>query len=234
MLVARQKDGKPLESTGPFQIVDTKSTVHGRWVRQVARILVQRVGAVPVQGMKDAAVADGLPGHGGLLPCRPRPGPAPGLVTLRARQILASADRVICFHWLKEQVATLTDPDKIVVASPYLMGGRYLGIDPAKFEGKQRQEVAEANAAMSAFNADVRRLAGEGKTVAIVAAGDPTIYCPWGWIPEHLADPEPHGDSPVSVPSTRQTLPSSTGPWVPATSCCRMATTWPPATRTVG
>ena len=31
-----------------------------------------------------------------------------------------------------------------------------------------------------------------GKTVAIVADGDPTIYSPWGWIPEHFTDLKPN------------------------------------------
>lgn len=189
VLVACRKDGKPLDATGPFQIVDAKSSVQGRWVRQVARILVR-----PAGGALPATTADAEPdspeGPGQL--CLVGLGPGdPELVTLRARDVLRRADRVYCFHWLKDEAASFADPGKIVVASPYLMGGRYLGSKPSDFEGKLRDEVQRANAVMADFNAEVRRLREAGKTVAIVAAGDPTIYSPWGWITEQLADLHP-------------------------------------------
>lgn len=191
VLVAHRKDGEPLGAAGPYQLIDSTSKVHGRWVRQVSRILLRPAGGTAhVQSAENDMPGATLPSGSGVYLVGLGPGD-PGLVTIRTREILKKADRVFCFHWLKEEVSAFADPKKITVASPYLMGGRYLGVDPSKFEGTQRDEVEKANAVLAEFGREVRQLAGAGKIVAIVAAGDPTIYSPWGWIPEHLADLEP-------------------------------------------
>ena len=191
VLVAFRKNGEPLESKGPYMIIDTTSGIHGRWVRQTARILLRPIGGSTAHVHDESATGDEtLQGPGGLFLVGMGPG-NPELLTLRARDILRHADRVYCFNWLKEEVSAFVPADKVVVASPYLRGGRYLDLNPSDFEGKQREQVEKGNAALEEFGKEVRQLVGEGKTVAIVAAGDPTIYCPWGWIPEHLAELNP-------------------------------------------
>ncbi len=52
VLLADRRDGKPLSESGPFQTVESKGKIRGRWVRAVSRIVIQPVSttaAAPTQ-----------------------------------------------------------------------------------------------------------------------------------------------------------------------------------------
>ncbi len=212
VLVARRKNGQPLGSAGPYQIIEPQSKYHGRWVRQVARILVRPIEAASGHAdtshadtshadtsHADTSHADTLPQASELQHVRQRGrlylvgiGPGdPQLVTVRASQVLRDADRVYCYHWLKDEVLAWAHSQAVVVASPLLIGGQFIGREPAEVEASQRERVRQTNHAFEQFRNDVREMLQAGKTVAVAAAGDPTIYSPWGWIPEQLAALDP-------------------------------------------
>ena len=78
-----------------------------------------------------------------------------------------------------------TRPDGIEVASRLLMGGQYCGRDPGDFQGELRERVVQTNQELHKFQSRIRELLAQGKTVILADAGDPTIYSPWGWVPEN-------------------------------------------------
>ena len=77
VLLADRRDGKPLADSGPFQIVESKGRIRGRWVRSVSRILVQPVSASP-PAPRQTRTADAPPAGARRTPSsRPRRPPHP-------------------------------------------------------------------------------------------------------------------------------------------------------------
>ena len=115
----------------------------------------------------------------------------PGLISVKAAQLLKRADIVFCFSWMKDELAPFVRPGVVEVASPLLMGGQYCGQNPDDFSGELQQRVRQTNDALAQLKTRVQAAVAEGKTVAFADNGDPTIFSPWGWVPDLLADFRP-------------------------------------------
>ncbi|MGO8745696.1 MAG: SAM-dependent methyltransferase [Thermoguttaceae bacterium] len=191
VVLVDRKNGEPLDAkTGPYQVVVPDSARYERWIRQVRRILVRPATASPSKKAAGPEATARTGRKGGLFIVGIGPGD-PELITLKAVEILRKADRVFCFVGLKEAVARFTRPDGIEVASRLLMGGQYCGRDPGDFQGELRERVVQTNQELHKFQSRIRELLAQGKTVILADAGDPTIYSPWGWVPEQLTDLNP-------------------------------------------
>ena len=203
VLLADRRDGKPLLESGPFQIVESKGSIRGRWVRAVSRVLVQPVSASPAAPPQTGAV-DARP-TGGAADAKQSGPPAargrvyrvgtgpgdPDLMTFKAADVLGHAEVVFCFDWTKTDIVSRVRHGKVEVASRLLVGGRYCGCDPATYEAETRQRMRDTNDEFRKLSARVRQLVREGKTVAFAADGNPTLYSPWGWITEQFPDLDP-------------------------------------------
>lgn len=111
----------------------------------------------------------------------------PELVTFKAAKVLKDADRVFCFDYLKDEVARFAPPEKIAVASSLLMG-RFRGQGVQDLPPQVRQRACQSAEETAKFLPQVRELVAGGKKVVFADAGDPTLYCPWSWVTEDLAD----------------------------------------------
>jgi precorrin-4/cobalt-precorrin-4 C11-methyltransferase len=206
VLLADRRDGKPLADSGPFQIVESKGRIRGRWVRSVSRILVQPVSTsaadrrqtgAPVAPPADAAAHPKKAAPQAAPAARGKvylvgTGPGdPELMTFKAAKVIERADVVFCFDWTKGDIASRVRPGQVEVVSRLLVGGRYCGCDLAKYEAELRQRVRDTNEEFQKLSARVRELVREGKTAVFAADGDPTLYSPWGWITEQFADLDP-------------------------------------------
>jgi precorrin-4/cobalt-precorrin-4 C11-methyltransferase len=193
VVLADRMNGKPLDAkAGPYQVVVPDSAIYERWIRQVRRILV-RPGIASLSPSKKAAGPEPtvkMGGRGGLYLVGLGPGD-PDLITLKAVEILRKADRVFCAFWVKDEVARFTRPDQVEIAPWLLMGGQYCGRNPDDFQGELRERVVQTNQELRKFQSRIRELLAQGKTVVLADAGDPTIYSPWGWVPEQLQDANP-------------------------------------------
>jgi precorrin-4/cobalt-precorrin-4 C11-methyltransferase len=113
----------------------------------------------------------------------------PDLITLRAIKAIEQADVLFCFESFRDRFA------------PYLKGKEvhygfwrlfpYYGQDPAELEGAERRECEEIARKRNEFIGIIRRAVDQGKTVAILDAGDPMIYGPYAWCLEEFADLDP-------------------------------------------
>ena len=130
------------------------------------------------------AVADDPRPEGGVYLIGMGPG-APDLLTIKARNILKKADRVYCFDFLEHEVARFVGSDALTVASPLLRGKHHMS-DLGGLEGEKRKRALKSIAESERFVRHVQKLVAQGKTVAIAAAGDPTIFCPWSWVMDEL------------------------------------------------
>jgi siroheme synthase len=119
----------------------------------------------------------------------------PSLITVKAADVLRSADMVFCFSWMKDEIAPFVPAGALEVASPFLMGGQYCGQRPEDVSADLRDRVVRTNQELGKLKTRVQKLVAEGKTVVFADNGDPLIFSPWGWVPEHLGEV-----SPVVVP----------------------------------
>jgi tungstate transport system substrate-binding protein len=190
VILADRRDGQPLDAkTGPYQVIVAGVRSHGRWVRQVTRILARPVSASPFGPPSQAprepaptpAVAPGvyLVGTG--------PGD-PELISRKAADVLQSADLVFCYSWMKDELAPFVRPGVVEVASSQLRGGRSFRPRPGETSEEARERVARARQALAELKARIKKLVGEGKVVAFADNGDPSLFSPWGWLPEQLAE----------------------------------------------
>ena len=113
------------------------------------------------------------------------------LVTLKAARILEEADYVFCFGYLKHEVARFVPKKKNTVVSSFLLAKFHCKCSTDISPEEQRKRAKKCAEETAEFLTKVRKLVAEGKTVAFAAAGDPTMYCPWSWIVEDLADLDP-------------------------------------------
>ena len=112
----------------------------------------------------------------------------PELISRKAARLLRKADLVFCYHWMKDELARFVRPGVVEVAPPLLQGGRYFRQNPEELSAEERERVARANEALAKLKARLAKLVAEGKTVAFADNGDPSLFSPWGWLPEQLAE----------------------------------------------
>lgn len=193
VLLANRVNGQPLDAKlAPYQVIVPGSDLHARWIRQVTRIMVQPVTAVPpsVAEAKASAAADGGKARGQVFLVGIGPGD-PELISVKASRLLQRADLVFCYSWMKDELAPLVRPGVVEVASPLLMGGQYCGRNPDDYQGEIQQRVRQTNAALAELKTRIRTAVDQGQVVAFADNGDPTIFSPWGWVPDLLAEFQP-------------------------------------------
>ncbi len=193
VLLANRVNGEPLDAkAAPYQMIVPGSDLHARWIRQVTRILVQPATASPFPTQEAPAgtprTAQETRGRVFLIGTGPGD---PGLISVKAAQLLKQADVVFCFSWMKDELAPFVRPGVVEVASPLLMGGQYCGQNPDDYSGELQQRVRQTNDALAQLKTRVQTALAEGKTVAFADNGDPTIFSPWGWVPDLLAEFRP-------------------------------------------
>ena len=192
VILADRCNGEPLrKADGPYQIVEEDAKQRGRWVKRLTKLSIRPAAdaeeeATPAQAVAPAAKTP-LASHVYLV------GMGPGdaeLVTFKAAAVLAQADCVYCFDYLKNEVARYVPRTKIEVASPTLMG-RYRDQDLKMLSPELRERARQNEAELATFVPQVRRMVAAKKTVVFADAGDPTIYCPWSWVTDEFADLAP-------------------------------------------
>ena len=195
ILLADRQDGAQLAAkAAPYQVVVPRSPEHERWARQVTRILMQRASASPFPAAAPVGGTEARGHAGGVFVVGTGPG-APDLITVRAAELLKRADHVFCFSWMKDELSPMVREGVVEVASPLLRGGQLCGQDPVTGDPELRGRVIETNEELSRLRARIKDLVEGGKTVVFADNGDPMIFSPWSWVPQHLAE-----FSPVIVP----------------------------------
>ena len=115
----------------------------------------------------------------------------PDLITVKAAQILRQADLVFCYSWMKDELAPFVRPGVVEVVPSMLRGGQYCGQNPEKLAGEARDRAASCNRELAKLKARLKTLVAQGKTIVFADNGDPMIFSPWGWVPEHLGEFDP-------------------------------------------
>lgn len=193
VLVANRANGEPLSAKlAPYQVIVPGSDLHARWIRQVTRILVQPATASPFSAQNAPASAPQTTQatKGQVFLVGTGPGD-PGLISVKAVQLLQRADLVFCFSWMKDELAPFVRPGTVEVASSLFMGGQYCGQNPDDYSGELQERVRQTNDALAQLKSRVQTAIAEGKLVVFADNGDPTIFSPWGWVPDLLADLRP-------------------------------------------
>ncbi|MEN6496643.1 MAG: SAM-dependent methyltransferase [Thermoguttaceae bacterium] len=113
----------------------------------------------------------------------------PDLITLRAIKVIGQSQVVFCGSGTKEKYAAYLQGKEVVEGFWRLFP--YYGEDPAKLEGKEREECERIAVKRNEFIAKVRQAVAAGKVIAILDNGDPLIYGPWAWCLEEFADLRP-------------------------------------------
>lgn len=113
----------------------------------------------------------------------------PDLMTLRATKAIERADVIFCFESFREKLAFYLEGKQVHYGFWRLFP--YYGQDPAELEGDERRQCEEIARRRSQFIGIIRQAIDQGKTVAILDAGDPLIYGPYAWCLEEFEDLHP-------------------------------------------
>jgi precorrin-4 methylase len=193
VLLANRVNGEPLDAKlAPYQVIVPGSDLHARWIRQVTRIMVQPATAAPLaaQNVPTSVPPLNREPNGQVFLVGTGPGD-PELISVKAAALLKRADVVFCFSWMKDEVAPFVRPGVVQVASPLLMGGQYCGQNPDDYSGDVAQRVRRTNDALTQLKTQIETAISAGQIVAFADNGDPTIFSPWGWVPDLLAEFQP-------------------------------------------
>jgi len=113
----------------------------------------------------------------------------PDLITLRAIKAIEQAGVLFCYESFREKFARYLAGKQVHYGFWRLFP--YYGQDPAELEGEQRRACEQIARKRDRFIGIIRDAVAGGKTVAILDAGDPTIYGPYAWCLEEFADLDP-------------------------------------------
>jgi len=156
-------------------------------VKAVAIIAVFAMGAWCLASFRPlAAEEDAKSSSGKIYLVGVGPGD-PDLATIRAVRVIESADRVYCFASLGKVAARWARPEAIE-QMPGFLAKRFYGSNRRCLAEHRQADAAEAGKRFEAFGAKVRKLVADGKTVAILDAGDATIFGAWAWVTEEFDD----------------------------------------------
>ena len=181
VLVVDRVDGQPLEEDSrPYRIIIANSKLYEVWIRQVMRILGILSATKSTNPVPRPGPSGNMPGSGRLYLVGTGPG-YPLLTTLKAANVLRTADTVFCFSRLKEELTRFVEPGRVQVVSPLLMGGRYLGQKPEEVPAELRNGARQATAEHAKFKQQVEQLVVQGKQQSFADSGDPTVFSPWSW-----------------------------------------------------
>lgn len=113
----------------------------------------------------------------------------PDLITLRAIKAIEQADVVLCSRRYGDKFAEYLDGKEIHYGFWRLFV--YYGQDCAELTGEARERCKEIDGKRDKFTGLIRDAVEQGKTVAILDAGDPTIHGPYAWCLEEFEDLDP-------------------------------------------
>jgi len=113
----------------------------------------------------------------------------PDLLTLRAVEVLSSAEVVFCSKRLAERFGDYLEGKRVVTG--YWRLFPYYGRDLSDVPPAERAEAERLAEQRAAFIAEVRAAVEQGATVAVLDSGDPLIYGPWEWCLEEFEDLDP-------------------------------------------
>ncbi len=117
----------------------------------------------------------------GVGPC------GPDFASLRAIRVIEASDVIVCYFWVKEQFADVIGGREVIV--PGLGLSHYYGNKAKEAKGPKALDIITRR---NTLVTKIRRHLADGKTVAVLATGDPLIYSPWAWLLEEFADMRPH------------------------------------------
>lgn len=108
----------------------------------------------------------------------------PDNITLKAYKIIKEADVIFCSKWTCERVKELINGKEIHDAG-FGVGWAYYKVKDERFNLEEKQKEFEK------INKIIRNAVKEGKTVAILDDGDPTIFGPHIWYMDAFKDLNP-------------------------------------------
>ena len=115
----------------------------------------------------------------------------PDFATVRAMKIVQEADLIICSRPLEEKLTfALMDKEAIVVPATMPIWHGY-GKQENNYQGYELEKFRESEKARGQLITKVRAAIKQGKTVAVLACGDPLIYGRWIWCLEEFQDLDP-------------------------------------------
>jgi len=117
------------------------------------------------------------------------------LMTARALKVIREADLIFCRAETKDKLAGLVDFTGKNVVDGYNVLFRFYGKDCAALSeqerGKHKMSCQAYQAKQTEFAKQVRAAVADGKNVAVLSGGDPTLYGPDLWTVKELADLKP-------------------------------------------
>jgi precorrin-4 methylase len=146
----------------------------------------------------------------------------PDLASLRAVNVIKSADIIVCFSRLKKKFGDMIGGTE-TIEPPHGFWRNY-GKKCSAFKGERENKCQKNITLRNTFITQVRENIKKGKVVAILTSGDPLIYGPWAWVLEEFEDINPtvvpgiscfnagHAamkKSPTSAPKTKSVILAS-------------------------
>ncbi|MGD9162671.1 MAG: SAM-dependent methyltransferase [Desulfobacteraceae bacterium] len=119
----------------------------------------------------------------------------PDLLTARALEVIGNADMVICNSDEKSRFSGLIDFTNKKVVTGYAQLAGFYGKDCKDLSGTDRTECEKNHKRQNELISLLRKALSEGKRVAMLSNGDPTIFGPDVWVMQGL-----HDLNPVIVP----------------------------------
>ncbi|MCD4811988.1 hypothetical protein K8R14_05350, partial [bacterium] len=115
----------------------------------------------------------------------------PGLATIRAMNIVQKADLIICSESLaKRFIPVLTNKEVVLIPAIVRIRHGY-GKDENDYIGHELEKFRDTQKIRGQLITKVRTAIKQGKTVAVLACGDPLIYGQWIWCLKEFQDLDP-------------------------------------------